>query len=160
VAFRKRVEKVLTDQYIQMWTGEVDELSKCLNYRIYKKSYDVENYFNMLSPGLSRFLCRFRCMNHRLPIEYGRFIQMERSKRICKLCTDQSLGDEFHYVFKCSFFDSDRKKHIPQSFTNVPNTLNFCELMNTQEENTLVNLAIFCKKVIMYFDNKHKVISK
>jgi hypothetical protein len=33
-------------------------------------------------------------------------------------------------------------------FTKVSNTLNFCDLLNTQEENTLGNLAIFCRNVI------------
>ena len=31
-------------------------------------------------------LSRFRCMNHRLPIEFGRILRLERAKRKCKLC--------------------------------------------------------------------------
>jgi hypothetical protein len=154
----KCVQKILTDQYIQKWLGEVDEMSKCLNYRLYKKTHCVEKYFSILSPDLSRFMCRFRCMNHRLPIEYGRFIRLERGKRTCKLCTENALGDEFHYLFKCSFFNSERERYLSQVSTKSSNTLILCELMNTQVESTMVSIATFCKKVIQYFDAKHKKI--
>ena len=38
-------------------------------------------------------------MNHRLPIEYGRFSRLERARRKCKLCRYVELGNEFHYMF-------------------------------------------------------------
>ena len=52
-------------------------------------------------------------MTHRLLIEYGSFFKLDRAKNTCKLCKTGDLGDEFHYLFKCSYFNTQRKKPIP-----------------------------------------------
>jgi hypothetical protein len=43
-------------------------------------------------------LCRFRCGNHRLPIESGRWQNIPRQKRLCHLCDSREMGDEYHYT--------------------------------------------------------------
>jgi hypothetical protein len=55
-----------------------------------------------------------------LPIEMGRFFSIDRSERICDLCNKEELGDEFHYLFNCTFFKDERKKIIPEYLYNVP----------------------------------------
>ena len=59
-------------------------------------------------------------MNHRLPIEFGRFVNINRANRKCSLCNSGELGDEFHFIFKCSFFRKERKKHIAPYFYKKP----------------------------------------
>ena len=51
----------------------------------------------------------FRCLNHRLPIERGRFWGIERDDRICDICNKNQLGDEYHYLFNCTFFNNEKK---------------------------------------------------
>ena len=92
-------------------------------------------------------------MNHRLPIEFGRFINIQRARRKCKLCNN---GDEYHYMFVCSFFKCDRKKHIAPYLYKKPNTLKFSELMNVEDVTIMTQTAIFCKKIVSYFDRLHK----
>ena len=60
-------------------------LVKCLKYRVYKQEHKIESYLVKLSPSLCNFYNRFRCMNHRLPMEFDRFFNIERSKRKCRL---------------------------------------------------------------------------
>jgi hypothetical protein len=57
-------------------------------------------------------MCKFRCGSHKLPIEMGRFFSIDRSERICDLCNKEELGDEFHYLFNCTFFKDERKKNL------------------------------------------------
>ena len=57
-------------------------------------------------------LGQFRLINHRLPIESGRWKKIQRDKRICELCDFNDLGDEFHYVMKCKFMAIERQKYI------------------------------------------------
>jgi hypothetical protein len=42
--------------------------------------------------------------NHRLPIEVGRWTNVERHNRLCQLCQSREIGDEFHYVLQCPNF--------------------------------------------------------
>lgn len=66
------VEKALNRAYITAWNNDIEQLSQCLNYSMYKSEHKTEKYFSQFPADLSIFFCRFRCMNHRLPIEFGR----------------------------------------------------------------------------------------
>ena len=155
-SMKVRVKTALQNRYVQNWKTEVDLLSKCLNYRIYKDEFKLENYFVKLPASLANFYCRFRSMNHRLPIEYGRFFRVERAKRKCKLCNNGDIGDEYHYLFICDFFKRDRSLHIPLYFRRQPNTIKLKELMGAEDIDILTQTAIFCKKIVSHFDRIHK----
>jgi hypothetical protein len=53
-----------------------------------------------------------------LDVEMGRFFSIDRLERICDLCNKEELGDEFHYLFNCTFFKDERKKFIPEYLYN------------------------------------------
>ncbi|MEW8548127.1 MAG: reverse transcriptase family protein, partial [Candidatus Thiodiazotropha sp.] len=147
---KERVDKALRETYIQTWHDQTDKMSKCLNYRLYKTEYECESYFSKLPMSLGIYFSRFRCMNHRLPIEFGRFSRLERAKRKCKLCGSGDLGDEFHYLFKCSYFKRQRKKSIPMKYLKNPNVLKFHELMNTEDVLLLTKVASFCRTIVSF----------
>ena len=48
-------------------------------------------------------------MNHSLPIEKGRYYDIEKSQRKCHLCQSDDLGDEYHYLLECNCFVNARK---------------------------------------------------
>jgi hypothetical protein len=52
-----------------------------------------------------------RTSNYRLPIEVGRWTNVERHNRWCQSC---EIGDEFHYVLHCPNFVTERKIIIPK----------------------------------------------
>ena len=90
-------------QYIQEWYSAVHNSPKCVNYRIFKTEFKTEFYFTELQSKFYIPIARFRTTNHRLPIERGRWDNIERSQRICNLCTKNLLGYKFHYLFECDF---------------------------------------------------------
>ena len=149
--FRSLVNCRLRDQFIQNWHSTLDNTSKCLNYRIYKQEFAIENYFHILSPDLANILCKFRSVNHKLPIEKGRYQNIERNLRTCNLCSVNVLGDEFHYIFQCSHFNTIRKKFIDAYYLNNPNTVKYCQLMNSNDKSTLLKLSLFCKNIMSAF---------
>ena len=51
------------------------------------------------------------------------------------------VGDEFHYLFKCSHFNYIRKRLLNCFYSRAPNSLKFELLMNVQNE---VNAKHFC----------------
>ena len=62
-------------------------------------------------------------MNHRLSIEFGRCVNIERADRKCKLCQTGVIGDEYHYLLTC--FKDDRKGMLCHTFTKIQIHLNF-----------------------------------
>ena len=85
--------------------------SNAINYRIFKDTFGFEDYFNILDENDFLIFCKFRTANHRLPIECGRWQNLERENRKCNLC-NSDIGDEFHYILKCPFLENENKKMI------------------------------------------------
>ena len=73
----------------------VDNSHKALNYRLLKKAISFENFVEILKDKL----CHFRPSKHRLPIEIGRWQNINGENRVCNLCQDRELGDEYHDIF-------------------------------------------------------------
>ena len=65
------------------------------------------------------------------------------SERKCKLCTTYGIGDEYHYLFTCDFFKSDRKLYLKPYFYVKPNIRKYRELFTTTDEATLIKLSNF-----------------
>jgi hypothetical protein len=55
------------------------------------------------------FLTTFSTSNHKLPIECGRWQNIEINRRLCKLCQKQEIRDQFHYIMEYPFFKCKRK---------------------------------------------------
>ena len=90
--------------------------------------------------------CKFRCMNHKMPIEKGRFHNIDRSLRICTLCNANQLGDEFHYLLNCTYFNTLRNTYIDRIFSIYPNIDKFKKLTNTDNKDSLLKL---CKNIFV-----------
>ena len=59
----------LQDQYVQEWNTIINDSSKCVLYRTFKRNFVFENYLTTLSPYNRKLLCKFRTINHKLPTE-------------------------------------------------------------------------------------------
>ena len=94
------------DQFSQNWASELFDSSKCLNYRMFKINFEYENYLGILEYNISHRIVftKFRCRNSKLPIETGSHNNVPRELRICLKCNSNTIRDEFHYLFVCSFF--------------------------------------------------------
>ena len=60
-----------------------------------------ENYLIDLPELLKYIVCKFRTVNHKLPIEAGRYTRIPRNERVCKMCNSGQLEDEFHVCLEC-----------------------------------------------------------
>ena len=69
----------------------------------------------------------------KLPIETGRWKNISRENKICNLCDIGDLGDEFHFLFKCSHFNISRKQYLQTKFTNRPDILALKDIMNCDQ---------------------------
>ena len=135
----------LSDQFKQFWQSCITDSAKSLNYRIFKTFHEFENYLNILTIKEGILFCRFRTTNNYLPIETGRWRNIERENRHCHLCNSGELGDEYHYILECSILNEQRKRLLPNYYINRPNTLKFSTLMSTKKPSLLKKLCKFIK---------------
>ena len=143
------IVNVLQDQFIQEWRRVVKSSPKCTLYRCIKINFEFEPYLSTLSPYYRKILCKFRSSNHKLPIEVGRFNNLERSLRKCIYCN--KLGDEYHFMLECNELVNLRKKFLPKFCHSNPNMFKLIKLLSTHDEKTLHNISIYIKKSMNVF---------
>ncbi len=143
--FKNDIKNSIQDQFLQTWSRELFNSSKCINYRMFKSELQLENYFTLLPQALCRIFTKFRCRNHKLPIEVGTYYNIDRNQRVCTKCESDDVGDEFHYIFICKNLAKQRKKYLPAYCLKNPSSHKYCSLMSTTNEKVLVNLVKFIK---------------
>jgi hypothetical protein len=102
--FKSDEKKRLQDQFVQSWQAEINENELYYNYRMFKQNFEFEKYLLSLPENMSLAVIKFRTLNHKLPIQKGRFLGVPRTERLCQKCLSHELGDEFHYLFCLSVF--------------------------------------------------------
>ena len=133
--FKHSVKIRLKDQFIQKRHEIISQGGKCTVYRIIKTSFGFESYLNELPDLIRKFFTKFRCRNHRLPIEAGVRSQVLRDMRICQFC-ETDIGDEFHYLLCYPNFKEERKHFMNSKYWVTPSTFYLHKLFKqTKGEN-------------------------
>ena len=145
--FQSSFKQKIKDQYIQEWNSLVSISSSGVNYKIFKNQFGLNNYFLKLNNKQCRILTAFRTRNHKLPVETGRWNNTPLSERICHLCQTE-VGDEFHFVLKCNFFNDQRTRYIKPYYRNRPNVCKMSELLNHPDQTVLQNLTSFVEIIM------------
>ena len=130
--------------------AEIENLDICYNYGLFKQDFDFGCYINDMLPKWRYFMCRFRTLNHRLPIEIGRYARVDRQQRYCSLCNDQRLGDEFHVLLECSALKKSRKRFLPRYYLSNPKVLKFKSLL-TADVHVLNRVGKFISHIFSLF---------
>ena len=92
--------------------------------KIVKSKFVMEPYITMLPFAARRDFARLRTSCHALEIEVGRYRDVPRHERICKLCTMGCVEDEAHFLVSCPYF-KDARKDIYSKFQDlIPFELN------------------------------------
>ena len=117
------VKKILIDQYMQDWHSKSSQSSRALTYFSFKQDYVLERYFILLPRQLYRQIFKIRTSNHKLPVETSRWEDIEISERKCPLCNTNDIGDEYHCLLCCPYFEAERKLYLKPYFIRRPNML-------------------------------------
>ena len=149
----KTIKQTLLDQCLQKWDDDTQKSSKGRNYRLFKATVSFENYFKILPKQNYLRLIKFRLANHKLPIETGRWENIELSERKWQKCSKNLLGDEFHYLFECTYFNFERRRYISKFYFVRPNVIKFNKLMNSDNKTVLAKLSIFVSIFMKSFNS-------
>ena len=111
----------------------------------------TQNYILKLPKKYVYILCKFKCANHHLPIVKGRYTDTPVHERTCPLCTINDIGDEFHYLFNCTFFMAQRVKYIMRYYYTQPNTSKMMQLFESTDYSEMIKLAKFADIIMRHF---------
>ena len=86
-----------------------------------------------------------RCAAHQLRIVTGRYAQnrIDRSLRLCTLCNNSHIEDEYHFITICSAYSQLREKYIRPYYYRRPSVYKFTLLMRSTNSTILKNLGKF-----------------
>ena len=153
---KEEITQKLTNLDNQEWLNDVASQSSCLTYRTFKNEWKLEKYL-LLPDNADRInLCRFRCRRSKIPVVIlGRTNRNERipyENRKCTICDLEEIGDEYHYVLICPFFQLQRQRYIEGHYYTDPNREKFSELMQSQNFNVLRKLAKVITEINRHFN--------
>ena len=107
------LKQTLHDQYVQGWFDTVNSQSKLEYYVKFKKEFRLEKYIEIIDKDYHRIaLSRFRLSAHSLEIETGRYNNITRENRTCKLCNTNMVESEYHFLCICPVYNDLRIKCV------------------------------------------------
>ena len=79
----------------------------------------------------------------RLQVELGRYSNVIRTLRLCKVCTLDMIEDEFHFVMTCPAYMSLRSKYLPFLCTSYNLKDSFINLMASTDTDVIIKLQLY-----------------
>ena len=147
----------LTDNFTQIWHERLSNSSRA-NFYTHIADFRPKAYLNSVKVLKFRnSLARLRVSSHRLEIEAGRWARPHKpvNERLCNICN--CLEDEYHFVIECSLYNSLRRKYIDQVYWRRPNMYKFINLITSDNNRTINNLAIYVHKAFKLRNNEFYV---
>ena len=119
--------------------------SKLRLFSIYKKDISLSyHYTNIINLKHRRLLTKLRLGILELEIEKGRWENIDRDKRTCKICNNNIIEDEYHFILQCAYYSDLRSKYIPRFIYLYPSINKLCLLFsNTKCINNLGKYVYF-----------------
>ncbi len=109
--YANRMREAFSDQIIECWEKELEQFPKLETYTSIKECFQCAPYLlNNESFKSRQLLCQLRISSHNLNVEVGRYLGQRRDKRICSICKNGDIENEFHFVMKCSSYDALRNE--------------------------------------------------
>lgn len=128
--------------YLQTWCANVHDSNRLRTYATFKFNLTTEKYLTVVTNyRIRKSLSKFRYSNHTLMIESGRKDGIEFENRICKMCSQNVVEDEYHFLLECPLYNSLRNKYLLQY--NNRNQHTFHKLLTTSSVRVINNLALY-----------------
>ena len=125
--------------------------SKLDYYEKIKTTFEYEPYLDILANSASRrALTQLRMCSHNLEIEFGRFNNISRENRLCKLCNMKSVESEFHFLLCCPKYNHLRSKYLKKRYTTWPSIQKFVSVMSSKNRNAILNLGKFVNEAFKF----------
>lgn len=114
--FKSCIKDSMKSKYKEWWAKSLkDSDNGRLNfYSTVKHKFRDENYLQLPYFCQRRIIAKFRCSDHQLEIEKGRHkkpVKTPRDERFCRLCNNNLIETEEHFLAECKFYDHIKGKY-------------------------------------------------
>lgn len=141
--FKQRIR----DQYLQTWNTSIQNMPKLDYFKKFKIEFKYEEYLDYISNNTHRVnLTRFRLSAHNLEIEAGRYLNIERENRFCKICNLTVVESEYHFLLCCPLYRDIRCNYIKNC--SFPNLNKFNLLLSSKNKSTVRNVAKYITEAL------------
>ena len=145
----------IKESYIEFWKHKLNHSSKLSFYSTFKTNYSMEPYLTKIkNPSIRRTFSKFRISNHKLLIERGRYENIPRENRLCKVCNSGEIEDEYHFTLTCpEYIDlRNNSNNILSNILNMNTTDNKRKLLeHTMGNNDPVTLNLLSQFIHLCF---------
>lgn len=119
------IKNRILDQYYQNWYRQyINNSQRLTSYCRFKHEFTLEPYhYRIHEKHFKIALSRFRLSSHDLEIERGRYSNIPREDRICKLCSLNVVESAYNFLLVCPLYIDLRRKYIKPYYCTWP-TLN------------------------------------
>ena len=83
--------------FILQWRLEIEILSACDLYMEFKQKFKLEKYLMCTNGKYRQAICNIRTQYTRSPKVIGRYKHIDRNLRVCNVCAESKIGDEYHW---------------------------------------------------------------
>jgi len=105
----KYFEELMLHRTAKTWKDTITFKPKLRTYAKFKKDFGTEEYLTgFMSRQQRSLLAKFRGGILPLQVETGRWQNVAWGDRICKLCNQNSVEDEFHFLCTCELYNDQR----------------------------------------------------
>ena len=137
----------MADILKQQWNRGLALKPKLRTYVQFKSLLEPEKYLHLnCSRNVLQIFACFRCSVLPLAIEEGRRQNIDPLARLCKLCSRESVEDEYHFLLVCPLYDNLRKEHLSEDANSEPNFHKFLKLMSGKDSKEMFKLCNFVYK--------------
>ena len=144
--FLYEVKQRLLDVFIQELNSSFEMSPKCSLYKYVNEGFKLQLYLTKPIPSLYvQYISKYRLSSHRLEIEQGRFNNIPRNERKCKLCLE-CIEDEYHFILACPFYNDCRKQYLKKYYYKHPSTFKLIQLLSTENITELCKLGKYLHK--------------
>jgi hypothetical protein len=84
--------------------------------------------------------------SHKIEVDQGRYYNVAKNQRICKMCSKSEIEDEFHFLLVCPCYDDFRKMYIKKYYHKKPSTYKLIQLLLTENVTDLCKLGKYLFK--------------
>ena len=146
--FKRTVDKNIKNTFEKFWSDTLKDpkITRLQFYRKIKNNVKFESYLELPNYDIRKIIAKIRCSDHMLEIEKGRHRKIPREERVCKVCNDNEVETEDHFLTKCKLYDNIKTKH------NITRTENSILLIRD------TNPEIFGKYLLEAFEEREKTM--
>ena len=120
-----------------------------------KENFEYASYLDYLPVELRSYIFKIRTSSHSLRIQTCRYNlqRIPRNERICHICNNGDVEDEYHFVLKCPQYISIRKKYINEFYYKRPSMFKFIQLLKSCDKSLAIYLKFAFKERISFTHN-------